>query len=249
MNILTIQLRELNLEGMRHAYEQLIDTGDPDTAAGLSVLSQLLTAEAEYRKDKKSFALAKKARFRYHASLASVVTGADRNLDKQTISRLATGQYIKQGMSLLITGPTGAGKSYVACALGQQACRQGLKTYYFNCTKLWLRLTQAKKKETYEKEIRTLSKADLIILDDFGLERLESSDRLSFLEILEDRWGKAATIIVSQRPLNMLHDVLGEPTVADAICDRLFSNCEKIELRGESLRKKHIPLDSNLPPI
>lgn len=248
MNILMNQLRELKLEGMRQTIEALQAAGDSDISSCISILSQLVTAEAEYRCDKKSFALVKRARLRYHASLATVVTGKNRNLEKTTVNRLATGQYIKQGMSLLITGPTGAGKSWLACALGQQSCRQGFKTYYFNCTKLWSHLSTARKRDRYEKEIRTLSKADLLILDDFGLSKLDNSERLFFLEILEDRWGKAATIIASQRPTATWHDVLGEPTIADAICDRLFSNCEKVELQGDSLRKSRLTLDANLPP-
>ena len=247
MNVLRVQLRELKLEGMKQAIEQLAEAGDSDLQSCQTILSQLLTAEAEYRRDKKSFALAKRAQFRYHASLGTVVTGTDRNLDRATVARLTEGQYIRQGMSLLITGPTGAGKSWLASALGQQACRQGFKTYYFNCTKLWAKLNLAKKRDMYEKEIKAISRADLLILDDFALSKMESNDRLCFLEILEDRWGKAATIIASQRPINTWHEVLGEPTVADAICDRLFSNCEKIELKGGSLRKTPPPLDPNLP--
>lgn len=247
MNILDIQLRELKLEGMRHALDQLAQTGDSELNACQTVLSQLVTAEAEYRRDKKSFALAKRAQFRYHASMATVITGSGRNLERATITRLTEGRYIRQGMSLLITGATGAGKSWLACALGQEACRQGFKTHYFNCTKLWTRMHLARKRDTYGKEIRTISRADLLILDDFGIAKLENADRLSLLEILEDRWGKAATIIASQRPISTWHEILGDPTVADAICDRLLSNCERIELKGGSLRKTTPAIDPNLP--
>ena len=248
MNILRQQLKELKLEGMVQAFDQLQESGDSELLSCKTILTQLLNAEAEYRRDKKCFALTKRAQFRYHASIGTVVTGTNRNLDKATVNRLAGGQYIRQGMSILITGPTGAGKSWLASALGQQACRQGFKTSYFNCTKLWSRLHLARKRDRYEKEIKIISRSALLILDDFGISKMENIDRLSLLEILEDRWGKAATIIVSQRPLSTWHEVLGEPTVADAICDRLFSNCEKIELKGDSLRKKPPALDPNLPP-
>jgi len=248
MKVLLNKLREMNLEGFRQAVEGLHELGDLQLTDSLPLLSRLIEAESEYRQEKKSQSLAKRAKFRYQASLQSVTTGMDRNLDKALVGRLAEGRGIRSGQSLLITGPTGAGKSYLASALGQQACRQGLKTLYFNCNKLWPQLRQSRSRDRYEKEIRIISKADLLVLDDFGLGKLEPSDRLSLLEILEDRWGKTATIVVSQRPLATWHEILGEPTIADAICDRLFSNSEKIELKGESLRKTPPKLDPNLPP-
>ena len=248
MNILLSQLKEMNLDGMYQALSRLQEMGDAQASLSMPVLSRLIEAEAECRRDRKSQSLAKRARFRYHASLQSVATGIDRNLDRSLVDRLAEGRWIKQGQSLLITGPTGAGKSYLASALGQQACRQGFRTLYFNCNKLWYQLRQSRSRDRYEKEIRTISKAELLVLDDFGLGKLEASDRLSLLEILEDRWGQSATVVVSQRPLSSWHEILGEPTVADAICDRLFSNSEKIELKGDSLRKSSVNLDPNLPP-
>ena len=126
-----------------------------------------------------------------------------------------------------------AGKSYLASALGHHACLQGYKTRSCNCNRLWAQLRQARNRDRYEKELRALSKVDVLILD---------------LEILEDRWGKTSTMVVSQRPFDTWHEVIGEPTVADAICDRLFSYAEKIELKGESLRKTPKNIDSNLPP-
>ena len=248
MNILLNRLKEMNLEGVHRSLKALHESGDSEVLSSMSLLSRIFEAEMEFRTEKKSQSLAKKARFRYQASVQSVSTGLDRNLEKTMLLRLAESRWIKQGQSILITGPTGAGKSYLASALGQQACKQGFKTLYFNCNKLWFQLRQSRSRDRYEKEIRLISKADLLILDDFGLGKLEASDRLSLLEILEDRWGKAATIVVSQRPLNTWHEILGEPTIADAICDRLFSNSEKIELKGESLRKRPLGLDPNLPP-
>ncbi|GAB1484220.1 hypothetical protein MASR2M78_30380 [Treponema sp.] len=169
-----------------------------------------------------------------------VVTSPDRNLDQNLLSQLREGRWISQGRNVLITGPTGAGKSYLANALGRHACQLGRSTLYFNCSRLWPVLSLSRKRETYSKELRKITRTELLILDDFGLAKLDPNERLSFLEILEERWGRASTIIVSQRPFATWHEALGEPTIADAICDRLFADAEKIELKGESLRKHRL---------
>lgn len=230
-------LQGLKLEGMRQALIAFRDQGESQLPQLIVLLGRLVDAETEHRRQLKSESLAKKARFRYQAGIQSISTGIDRNLDKATVTRLAEGRWISQGQNILITGPTGAGKSYLASALGKQACLHGFSTLYFNCNRLWAQLRQSRAKSSYEKELKRMSKAELVILDDFGLAKLEASDRLSLLEILEDRWGKQSTIVVSQRPFASWHEVLGEPTIADAICDRLFSNAEKIELKGDSMRR------------
>ena len=248
MTVLMNQLKELRLEGIHEVLKEMQTTGDAALTSGLPLLERLVAAEAESRNQKKTAALAAKARFRYASSLASVMTGVERNLDKAVLDRLTSGRWIRQGQNLLITGPTGVGKSYLASALGRRACQLGMSALYFNCTKFWTHLRQSRSRDRYEKQIKAIAKADLLILDDFGLGKLDGPDRLSFLEILEDRWGRASPIVVSQRPLPAWHEVLGDPTVADAICDRLFSQAERIELKGESLRRRPPNLDVNLPP-
>ena len=234
----TLQLmRELKLDGMRLSLEAPRDMGDSSLAGLMPVLGRLVEAEAEQRRQVKAERLAKRARFRYEATLQTIFTGVERNLDKAVLTRLADVRWIDSGRNVLVTGPTGAGKSYLASALGRQACQLGYTTLYYNCGKLWAHLRQAQKRDRYTKELRAIARADVLILDDFGLSKLESQDRLSLLEILEDRWGKTSTVVVSQRPFSTWHETLGEPTVADAICDRLFANAERIELKGESLRK------------
>jgi DNA replication protein DnaC len=237
MTLLKQSLEEMGLNGMGIVIEQMIEEGKELDEVNINLLQRLIIAERESRLSKRTESLIRRAKFRYHSSVASIHTGVSRNLDKDFLDRLGTGRWIKQGQNLLITGPTGAGKSYLASALGYRACELGMKVLYFNGTKFWAGLRRSRSKGHYERDLRMMARSDLIILDDFGLAKMDSVDRMSLLEILEDRWGQASTIVVSQRPFTVWHEVLGEPTVADAICDRLFSNSEKIQLKGDSMRK------------
>jgi DNA replication protein DnaC len=203
--------RELEPEGMRRTLVQMQELGDSQLESGLPLLLRLLEAEDSHRRQLKVDTLSRRAHFRYQSGLASIATGESRNLDRALVQRLAEGHWIRQGQNVLITGATGVGKSYLASALGNQACKLGYKTLYFNCAKLWPLLRQARHKERFEKQIAAIARSDLLILDDFGLLKLDGPDRLSFLEILEDRWGRASTLVVSQRPLSSWHEVLGDP--------------------------------------
>ena len=151
---------------------------------------------------------------------------------------LATGEYLSKGEAILITGASGCGKSFLASALGHQACAQGYKVVYYNAQKLLLKTKMARIEGTIFKFFENLSKADLLILDDFGLSHLEQQQQLDLMEMIEDRHGKASTIIASQLPVANWYDVIGEETIADAILDRLVHTSYRIELKGESLRKK-----------
>jgi DNA replication protein DnaC len=159
-------------------------------------------------------------------------------LDKNQLLRLADGGYIKKGENILLTGSTGTGKSYLACALGNQACAQGHKVLYTNTNRLLTQLKMAKADGSSIKEMIKLEKQDILILDDFGIQPLDIQGRMLLMEIIEDRHGKKSTIITSQLPVNAWYEVIGDQTLADAILDRIVHDAHRLELQGESLRKK-----------
>ena len=198
----------------------------------------MLQAEEEDRTNRRFEQLKKNARFRYQASVEELRLEASRGLDKALVLGLATGEYLSKAESVLISGATGCGKSFMASALGHQACAQGYKVAYYNVQKLLLRTKMARLDGTIYKFLEKLSKTDLLILDDFGLTHLEQQQRLDLMEIIEDRHARASTIIASQLPVASWYDVIGEETIADAILDRLVHASYRIELKGESLRKK-----------
>ncbi|MGJ1194648.1 IS21-like element helper ATPase IstB, partial [Sphingobacterium siyangense] len=201
-------------------------------------LSLLLQAESDERDEKRFERLKQNAGFRYQASIEEINMVATRGLDKGLITTLATGEYIKKGDPILISGATGCGKSFLSSALGHHACAQGYKVLYFNLQKLLLKTKMARLEGTLHKLMDRISKADLLIVDDFGLVNLDQQQRLDLMEIIEDRHAKASTIIASQLPVASWYDVIGEDTIADAILDRLIHGSYRIELKGESLRKK-----------
>ena len=178
------------------------------------------------------------ARFRYKASIEQLEYSTERGLDKNQVHRLADGEFIRKKENLLITGSTGTGKSFLASAIGNQACLSGLKVLYTNATRLFAQLKIAKADGSAIKELLKIERQDLLIIDDFGIQPFDQASRSTLLEIIEDRHGKRSTIITSQLPIKQWHDVIGEKTVADAILDRLVHNAGRIELNGESLRKK-----------
>ena len=233
MNIET-QLRQLRLHGMSRSWTALMETRthhDLSFAEGMEVLLQ-------ERSGKRFERLQKNAHFRYQASVQELHMDASRGLDKSLISNLATGEYIAKGEAILISGATGTGKSFLASALGHHACSQGYKVAYYNLQKLLLKTKMSRIDGTIYKFFDKLSKAELLILDDFGLTHLEQQQRMDFMEIIEDRHASSATIIASQLPVANWYDIIGEETIADAILDRMVHTSYRIELKGESLRKK-----------
>jgi len=231
------QLTELRLSGMKKSWQAIVETRrqhDLNLVEGIEIL---LDAELIERSNRRTSRLTKNAAFRYQATIEQIRYDASRGLDKSLITSLSTGNYITEGSSVIITGATGCGKSYLASALGHQACMQGYKVAYYNVQKLMMKTRMARIDGSIYKFFDKTSKTDLLILDDFGLTHLEKQQQLDFMELIEDRHSSKATILASQLPLDSWFDIIGEETIADAILDRLVHTSYKIELKGESLRK------------
>ncbi len=233
------KLEEMRLSGFSRVYRKMQESGMSKDFTIDEVIAHLVQAEWDDRYNRRLDRLIKNARFRYQASMEQIDYIAKRKLDKVQMLRLSSCEWIKRKQSIIISGSTGLGKSFLASALGQQACQQGYKVYYRNCSKLFDQLKMAKADGSYISEINRIEKLDLLILDDFGLKPLDNNQRLFLLELLEDRHGKRSTIITSQLPVKGWYDVIGEPTIADAILDRLVHSSHRIELDGDSLREKY----------
>lgn len=241
MNQTTLsKMKLMGLHGMHGAFKTAIETGKTDHYTIDQFMAQLIETEWDDRQNRKIERNIKSAVFRYKAILEKVNYSEERNLDRTKLLRLAQGDYLDNAENVLITGSTGVGKSYIATALGYQSCIEGYRTMYFNTSKLLSRLKIAKTEGTYQKELQKIERQQLIILDDFGLQPLDNQNRLALLEIIEDRHGKGSVIITSQLPVVKWHDVIGDKTIADAILDRLVHHAHRIELSGESMRKKKV---------
>lgn len=238
MTQITSKLNELRLQGMSRSWESLVETRHHQDLTLSEGLEILLQAEKLDREQRRFDRLQKNAKFRYQASIEELHMDASRGMDKTLLASLASGTYLKNGESIIITGATGCGKSFIASALGHQACAQGYKTAYFNMQKLTQKLKISRLEGTILSFFLKIAKTQLLILDDFGLTHLEKQQQLDLMEIIEDRHARNSTIIVSQLPVASWFDIIGEATIADAILDRLVHTSHRIELKGESLRKK-----------
>jgi len=233
------KLDEMRLSGFSRVYREMQETGMNKDFTIDEVIAHLVQAEWDDRYNRRLERLIKNAKFRYQANMEQVDYITKRNLDKVQMLRLSSCEWIKRKKCIIISGSTGLGKSFLASALGHQACQQGYKVYYRNCSKLFDQLKMAKADGSYVNEINRIEKQDLLILDDFGLKPLDNNQRLILLELLEDRHGRRSTIITSQLPVKNWHDVIGDPTIGDAIMDRLVHSSYRIELEGDSLREKY----------
>ena len=231
------QMKALKLTGMAEAYQNLLSLPLDQQPPTDQLLAQLVEAEFLDRQHRKTLTAIRGAKFRYQASIEEIQYLSQRNLERNIILSLADTAFIKRGENVFITGATGCGKSYIASAIGYQACQMGLKVAYFSMTKLLQRLQLAKVDGSFIKELARIEKMHLIILDDWGLQPLDTNAKLTLLQIIEDRHGKNSTIITSQLPVPQWFDYIAEPTLADAIMDRLLQHVHRIELKGESMRK------------
>ena len=246
MNEITLKkLRQMKLLGMANVLEASIANTQRENLSCDEFLSVLVDAEFDDRTNRRIERNIRNARFRYKASIEEVDYDVGRNLNRTLLTRLASCSYIDKAENILIAGSTGIGKSYVASALGNQACTKGYKVYYSNTKRLFTKLKISRADGTYLRELSRIEKTDLLILDDFGLQELDSFGRNALMEIIEDRHGKKSTIIVSQLPVSLWHEIIGEETVADAILDRIVHNAYRFELTGESLRKRKKVSENN----
>lgn len=230
-------MRQLRLSGMADRYQAVLNLPTHQKPSADVLLDQLLEAEDLYRNHRKSQAAIQKARFRYQASLNDIICSTERNFSKQTLLSLADCSFIDRGENIIITGATGCGKSFLASAIGYQACLNGKKVAYFSLPKLLAKQKSDRLDGAFSRELDRIEHKNLLILDDWGLTPLDSPARLALLQVIEDRHNRYSTIITSQLPVSAWHAYINENTIADAILDRIIHRALRIELAGDSLRK------------
>lgn len=231
-------MKQMKLHGMAAAFKTSLEDGGKISLTADEMISFLVESEWDDRNNRRIARRIRSARFRYRANVEQIDFMIDRNLEKNLMNRLAECTFIEKSENILITGSTGIGKSYIASALGNQACMLGYKVLYTSTSKLFAMLKMARADGSYMKETARIEKMDLLILDDFGMQPMDAHNRAALIEIIEDRHGKRSTIIAAQIPVAQWHDVIGEKTVADAVLDRIVHNAYRIEMVGESLRKR-----------
>lgn len=237
------KLRQLKLTGMADAFEQQLAQPQAQELAFEQRLGLLVDQETLTRENRRLARLLKTARLRTDACVEDIDYRQPRGMDRAYMSSLISCQWVHQHYNLCITGPTGTGKTWLACALGNQTCRQGLSVRYFRLPPLFEQLRIAHGDGSYPRLMNQLAKTDLLILDDWAIQKMTAAQRNDLMEIIEDRHGLHATLIASQLPVEHWHDYIGEATLADAILDRLLHNAHRLPLKGESMRKKQKKLD------
>lgn len=226
------KIRMLKLSGFENAYRSMYESGTSSNFTNDEIIGHLIDAEYDERYNKKLVRLLKNAGLKQQASFNQIDFLTQRTLDKNLMLRLQTCDWIRKSKDILIVGPTGVGKSFIACALGFEACLAEFKVMYASIGKLMERLLLAKADGSYLREIDKISKIDLLILDDFGLKPIDNKTRNIIFDVIDDRNAKKSTIITSQLPIKEWHDCFGDPTIADAIMDRLVNGSFRIEIQG-----------------
>lgn len=240
MNQILEKMKQMRLRGMARAFNLTLESGKNEKFTPDEMISHLIDSEWDERYNRKLDRSLQRARFRYKASVEQI-SFDDNRVNKNQVLRLADCEFIKQKENIIITGSTGIGKSFIASAIGHQACSLGYKVMYVHSTKLFARMKIAKTDGSYLKELAKIEKYHLLLIDDFGIQPLDAQSRSALMEIMEDRHGKSSTIITSQVPISKWHEVIGEQTIADAILDRISHDAHRVEMKGESLRRKRVP--------
>jgi DNA replication protein DnaC len=236
------KLQTLRLSGMHKALSEQLNMPDIDTLSFEERLGLLTDREITERENRRLKTRLRQAKLKHNACIEDIDHRAPRGLDKALILQLTACRWIHEGLNLIINGPTGVGKTWIACALAQKACREGYTALYLRLPRLFQELTLAHGDGRFPKLMATFAKTDLIVLDDWGLAKLNAEQRRDLLELLDDRHTNRSTIVTSQIPVDHWHEIIGDATLADAILDRLVHNAYRINLKGESMRKRYAKL-------
>ena len=243
LNQQTIEkLHALKLIGMAEAFQDQLSQPDIGRLSCEERFGLIIDRQWTWKEDCRMQRYLKQAKLKLNACVEDIDYKAPRGIDQSVMMRLISWDWIKQHQNIIITGPTGAGKTFLACALANKACREGYRTFYIRSPKLYYELAVSRGDGSYGQLINRLARTQILVIDDLGLAPMTDSERRDLLEVIEDRHGSASTIVTSQLPIENWHEHIGDPTIADAILDRLIHNAHKIKMKGGSMRRKHSDL-------